>query len=101
LQLCDSGGGSGSDSMRLKRSLAASRKSRRVGALAVSNNDSSSGVDLETGAGSFKSIFIFDRHAQRERAHPLPRIIRLLEELRGEIRMAERASLMECVAERD
>jgi len=48
-----------------------------------------------------QSIFILDRHAQCERAHPLPRVIRLLEELIGEVRMAERTSLVKGVAEGD
>src|SRR5262249_55095077 len=48
-----------------------------------------------------QSIFILDRHTQCERAHPLPGVIRLLEELICEVRMAERTSLVEGVAEGD
>src|SRR5215204_5588454 len=40
-------------------------------------------------------------HAQRERADPLPGVIRLLEELRGKVRVAERAARVHGVAEGD
>lgn len=42
-----------------------------------------------------------DWHPQRERAHPLSVVVRLLEELCCEVRMAERATRVHGVAEGD
>src|SRR5215203_4401619 len=46
-------------------------------------------------------LVLFNRHAQRERADPLAGVVRLLEELRGEVRVAERAARVHGVAEGD